>query len=201
MKKAFLIIGIMLAAVMASAQSHNSHTIHWGDGTSTTVTTYGNHTYVHNHGPKPLCFFEVYTNDTVCGKIDIPYGLKKPEPETVYAVFISDVLNPNQDAREIGKLCITKECKGKMHGSCVIEFNEGCGPNDFDDSLKEVFMVKCSDSGYRIVSSMNNLTKRQKEKKMKREYGERYISDEYVLITHEDDIWNTFRGCLFWKKK
>ena len=48
MKKAILIIGIMLATIIASAQDYSSHTVHWGDGTNTTVTTIGNNTYVYN---------------------------------------------------------------------------------------------------------------------------------------------------------
>lgn len=48
MKRIIFIIGIMITAFMANAQNYDTHTVHWGDGTHTTVTTIGNNTYVHN---------------------------------------------------------------------------------------------------------------------------------------------------------
>lgn len=187
MKRLITIIIAMTLAIAANAQSHSSHTFHWGDGTYTRVTTIGSNTYV-TEGPcvVPNKYYFIASDSTgnsyKIGLKDDRYyefaDIAAPKVGSGYTVYTMEYIPNNNETiwHESGRLVIDEMPEAGRPGK--MRFVQ-TGQLDTHNT----FIVYDEYLDYFVDKNVNNMSGR----KIKRKYGdvswkvEAYCSDILVM--------------------
>lgn len=166
MKKAFLIIGIMFAAVMASAQNFDTHTFHWGDGTSTTVTTIGSHTYVNSHSAPSAAVYDATDSIGNRYQVGMPAYIKAPEGSG-YTVYTREYdMDTGQTTwTKVGRLTVEDVKHKRMKFDVTGEVT------------RNTYIVYDEYLDYFVDKNINKLSGR----KLGRKYGYGFVMDSEIV--------------------
>lgn len=166
MKKAFLITGIILAAVMANAQNFDTRTFHWGNGTSTTVTTIGSHTYVNSHSAPSVAIYDAADSIGNRYHVGMPAYIKTPEGSG-YTVYTReyDMGTRQVTWTKVGRLTV-EDVKHK-----IMKFDVT------GEVTSNTYIVYDEYLDYFVDKNINKLSGRKLDKK----YGYGFVTDSEMI--------------------
>lgn len=177
MKRLLLIIGIM-AAFTANAQNYSRHTFHWDDGTSTSVTTIGSHTYVHDYSTPETVVYDALDSlgnrYSVGMRTDTYYkvnGLPIPTEGSGYTVYTReyDMESRRTVWTEVGRLTVEDVRARKMTFDIT---------GEIENMDHNTFIVYDEYLDYFIDKNVNNLSTRRLERK----YGYGFVIDCDIAV-------------------
>ncbi len=176
MRKAILTFAVILAAFTANAQNYSRHTFHWGDGTSTSVTTIGSNTYVKTYSSVPeIVIYDAFDSIgnayTVGMHTDLHYkvnGHPVPSEGVGYTVYTReyDMESRKVTWTEVGRLTVDDVKARKM---------------TFDvkgDITSDTYIVYDEYLDYFIDKNVNNLSSR----KLDRKYGYGFVTECEIAV-------------------
>ena len=192
MKRLFISLFIAFTVITANAQSRNyyHHTYHWGDGTCTSVSTYGNHTYVSTYrNVRDYAFYYAY--DSLGNKFefglhpDSEFEMDKltvPAPGVGFTIYAKDMENP-RDIKwyNCGRITVEKKPNLSGHETRGLMKYEPCGEMTLDEVKNtnySTFIVYDDHLEHFIDSYIKPISARKLHKK----YGYGLVIDSDILV-------------------